>query len=196
MKSTKNIPHIVLASQSPRRIELLTEIGLEFTTDPSEFEEKDIHETPRELAIHNAQGKARDVANRHQDAIVIAADTIGVVGEKILGKPRDRNHAYELISTISGTEHEVITGLCIIDTRSNTELTEAVTTKIFMAPLTEEEIQSYLDSNEWHDKAAAYAIQGKGSLFIEKIEGDYFNVVGLPLYALQQALKKLDIYLI
>jgi len=195
MKKIKPKLKIVLASQSPRRVEILKEIGLNFTTDPSQFTEKENYKNPKALAIHNAQGKAREVALRHKNSIIIAADTIGVIKGQILGKPRDRNHAYELISKIKGTTHEVITGICIIDTMKNREIIKAVSTKIFMAKISEKEIQSYLDSDEWKDKAAAYAIQGRGALFIEKIEGDYFNVVGLPLFTLQQTMKELGVSL-
>lgn len=217
---------LVLASQSPRRIQLLQDLELEFTVDPSQFSEKDDHTTPLELAIHNAEGKAREVASRHSDSIIIAADTIGVINNQPLNKPKDRDDAYRLIKLISGTTHHVITGLHIIKTgpfdaiaqnidsprtdnavagntttSNNTsttgspkilhEISEQVTTEVTMSALTEEEIQSYLNTNDWHDKAAAYAIQGRGAVFVERINGDYFNVVGLPIFTLSRILKQL-----
>ncbi len=214
---------LVLASQSPRRIQLLQDLELEFIVDPSQFSEKDDHTTPLELAIHNAEGKAREVALRHPNSIIIAADTIGVITNQPLNKPKDRDDAYRLIKLISGTTHHVITGLHIIKTGpldataqnigsaspASTdhalagtpnaegapqilhEISEQVTTEVTMSALTEEEIQSYLDTNDWHDKAAAYAIQGRGAVFVEYINGDYFNVVGLPIFTLSRILKQL-----
>ncbi len=182
---------LILASRSPRRIQILTDLGLEFTTAPSAFQELEHAANPEQLVLENAQGKAREVAQRHQNSIIIGVDTIGVTDQNcVLGKPRDRSHAKELIQSIAGTTHRVLSGICLIDTSTNKEISQVVTTTVTMSPLTESELEAYLDSNDWHDKAAAYAIQGRGALFVKSIQGDYFNIVGLPIFTLNLMLKE------
>ena len=190
------MPSIILASQSPRRQELLSNLGIKFITDPSNFSEKPhTGEPPEQLALHNATGKAKDVAQRHPNSIIIGVDTIGHFQGQILEKPVDRQDAHRLISIISGTTHEVISGITVIKTDSNAAptqtLTATVTTEVEMISLTNDEIETYLDTEQWQDKAAAYAIQNQGALFIKSINGDYFNIVGLPLFQLNQMLKTL-----
>lgn len=184
---------IVLASASPRRKELLESIGLDFLTHPSDFHEKDTHLTPEDLALHNAIGKAQDIGRHYRDALVIAADTIVVVGDHCLGKPKNYEDHVRLLRLQSGTTQRVLTAICIMDTKAHKCLTAIETTLITMDRLEEKEIQAYIASGEGEDKAGGYAIQGKGALYIKKIEGDYFNVVGLPLYRLRKMLKKLGI---
>jgi len=187
---------IVLASKSPRRIELLTGLGLKFTAYSPDFEEKTeslAGETPEELVLYNAVGKAQEASRRFKDAIIIGVDTIGVSHGHILGKPTDREDAKRLIRLISGTEHSVISGICVMNSKSKKTLTQTVETKIEMEKIDEKDIEKYVDSGEGDDKAAAYAIQGKGSLFIKGIKGDYFNVVGLPIYTLKKLLKEFQI---
>ena len=192
----KNMKEIVLASKSPRRIELLTGLGLKFTAYSPDFEEKTeslAGETPEELVLYNAVGKAQEASRRFKDAIIIGVDTIGVSHGHILGKPTDREDAKRLIRLISGTEHSVISGICVMNSKSKKTLTQTVETKIEMEKIDEKDIEKYVDSGEGDDKAAAYAIQGKGSLFIKGIKGDYFNVVGLPIYTLKKLLKEFQI---
>jgi septum formation protein len=200
---------IVLASKSPRRIQLLREIGLEFETYSPEFQEK-TGENPSEnasspsddahsISLHNALGKAQEASRRFKDAIIIGVDTVGESHNHILGKPKDREDAKRLIRLISGTTHKVVSGVAIIRThrgKPTKTLTATTETLVTMEKMQEEEIQKYIDSGEGDDKAAAYAIQGKGSLFIKKIEGDYFNVVGLPIYTIKKLLKKFKVQLI
>jgi len=185
---------IILASASPRRVELLEKIGLKFEAEPSNYEE-DMHSElePHEFARKISLEKAEAVASKHESAIVIAADTIIVFGGQILGKPHTENEARKMLETINGKSHSVITGFSIIDTGKNKTLSKSVETKIHVRKLTLAEIDAYVKSKEPLDKAGAYAIQGLGAVIVEKIEGDYFNVVGLPLSALTEALKEFGI---
>jgi len=185
---------IILASASPRRKELLEKIGLRFKVEPSNYEEN-MHSAlePHELAQKISLKKAEAVASKHKNAVVIAADTFIVFGGQILGKPHTEKEAREMLEAISGESHSVITGFSIIDTVTNKRLSKSVETKIHIRILTSAEIDAYVKSKEPLDKAGAYAIQGLGAVFVEKIEGDYFNVIGLPLSALTEALKEFGI---
>jgi len=188
---------IVLASKSPRRIELLKEIGLKFITFSPGFEEqtakRSAKESTKEIATHNAIGKAQEASKHFKNSIIIGVDTVGESHGYILGKPKDREDACRLIRLISGTTHRVVSAVCLINTVSGKTISATSETLVTMEKMDEKEIQSYVDSGEGDDKAAAYAIQGKGSLFIEKIDGDYFNVVGLPIYTLKKLLKEFGI---
>ncbi len=185
---------IILASASPRRKELLERIGLRFEVEPSNYEE-DIYPglEPHELAQKISLAKAESVASQHKNAIVIAADTFIVFGGQILGKPHTEKEARKVLETISGNSHSVITGFSIIDASKNKTLSKSVETKVYIRKLTPAEIDAYVKSKEPLDKAGAYAIQGLGAAIVERIEGDYFNVVGLPLSALTEALKEFGI---
>jgi septum formation protein len=185
---------IILASASPRRKELLEKINLKFEVDASDCEETvDPELEPRETVRQLAIQKAKAVAGRHKNAIIIAADTIGVIGEKILGKPHTKNEARKMLRAISGKCHIVITGFSILDTATNKTVTGTVKTRVYIKKLTAPEIDSYVETGEPLDKAGAYAIQGLGAVIVEKIEGDYYNVMGLPLSALAEALKEFGI---
>jgi septum formation protein len=185
---------IILASASPRRRELLEKIGLKFEIEPSNYEE-DTHsvQEPHEFAQEISLKKAEVVARKHKNAIVIAADTFIVLDGRILGKPHTENEAREMLETINGKSHYVITGFTIIDTEKTKALSRSVETKVYIKKLTLAEIHAYVRSKEPLEKAGAYAIQGLGSVIVEKIEGDFFNVVGLPLSALAEALKEFGI---
>ena len=185
---------IILASASPRRKELLEKIGLRFKVEPSDYEE-DMHSglEPHELAQKISLEKAKVVASKHENATIIAADTFVVFGGQILGKPHTEKEARKMLEAISGKSHSVITGFSIIDTGKNKALSKSVETKIYVRKLTLAEIDAYVKSKEPLGKAGAYAIQGLGAVFVEKIEGDYFNVIGLPLSALTEALKEFGI---
>ncbi|MFH0768115.1 MAG: nucleoside triphosphate pyrophosphatase [Chloroflexota bacterium] len=185
---------IILASASPRRKELLEKIGLRFEVEPSNYVEDMRSEAePHELAKKVSLEKAKVVASKHNDAIVIAADTFGVFRGKILGKPNTEVEAKRMLQTINGKSHLVITGFTIIDTKKNKALSRAVETKVYIRRLTTSEIDAYVESKEPLDKAGGYAIQGLGSVIVEKIEGDYFNVMGLPLSALTESLKEFEV---
>lgn len=191
---------IVLASASPRRMALLQGLNVDFEVMPSGFDEPPFDEgqmTPKEYAIYNATQKARDVAAKFQRenpknaGIVIGMDTVGEHEGQILGKPKDRAHAREMIDFLNGTTHQVITGVCIIDTASGKEIQTHEATKVTFTKMSDEDIEKYLDTDGWNGVAAGYAIQGVGSLFIEKIEGDYFNVVGFPIFRFAQTMKEI-----
>jgi len=185
---------IILASASPRRRELLEQIGLQFRVEPSNFEERggptsEPHELARALSLQ----KARAVAGKHRDAIIIAADTFVVFQGRILGKPHTEAEARRMLRTLSGCGHSVITAFTVMDAESGKTVTRSVGTKVQMKKLTDIEIDSYVRSGEPLGKAGGYAIQGMGAVIVERIEGDYFNVVGLPLSALAQALREFGI---
>jgi septum formation protein len=185
---------IILASSSPRRKEILEKTGLKFKVDESDYEENtDMGFTPQELAKHHSIGKARAVAPQYRNALIISADTIVVLKNRVFGKPRNRKEAKEMLKTLSGKAHTVITGYTIMDTGSGKETTKSVESKVFFKRLTVDEIDTYIRSGEPLDKAGAYGVQGLGALIVKRIEGDFFNVMGLPLNALAESLKKFNI---
>ncbi len=185
---------IILASSSPRRKELLEKIGLKFEVDASDCsEEIDPALEPDELVHRISLAKAKSVTSRHKDTIIIAADTIGVIGKKLLGKPHTADEARKMLAQISGKSHEVITGFTVLDTASNKVFSGTVNTKVYIKKLTGQEIAAYVRTGEPLDKAGAYGIQGLGAVIVEKIEGDYYNVMGLPLNALTNALKEFGV---
>jgi len=188
---------IILASASPRRKELLKKIGLKFKVEPSNYEENISRELePHELAKSLSWEKARLVAQNHKNALVITADTFIVFEGKILGKPHTKTEAKEMLETINGKPHSVITGFTIIDTSNSKTVSKAVETKVYLRKLSSTEIDAYVKSKEPLDKAGAYAIQGLGSVIVEKIEGDYFNVIGLPLSVLTESLKEFGVHIL
>ncbi len=185
---------IVLASASPRRKELLELLGLRFEVEPSNYDEETVsgsepHEMVRELSL----GKARAAAAKHRDAFIIGADTIVVLGNKVMGKPHTASEAKKMLHTLNGKVHAVITGFTILDTETGKVLSRSVETKVHIRKLTPEEIDNYVRTKEPLDKAGGYAIQGLGAVLVERIEGDYFNVVGLPLSALAEGLKEFGV---
>jgi septum formation protein len=185
---------IVLASASPRRKEILEITGLKFSVCVSDYEEDlSLKFNPRELARFLSRKKAETVARKYKDAIIIAADTFIVFKNRLLGKPHVDREAEKMLKMLNGRVHSVITGFTIIDTGSGKTLSRSIETKVYFKKLSLEEIRAYVRSKEPLDKAGAYAIQGLGAVFIEKIEGDYFNVVGLPLCALSEALRKFGV---
>lgn len=187
------IPPLVLASASPRRKMLLEQLGLPFTIRASEIEE-DLQQPlpPDQLAETLALQKAQNVANSFdQDALVIGADTIVVDEQGILGKPRDEADAYRMLSRLSGQTHRVITGLAVISIfHPERTLVKHETTHVTFAHLSKQDIQWYIHIREPLDKAGAYAIQGKGMAFVERIQGCYYNVVGLPVFLLLRMLEE------
>jgi len=192
-----NGARLILASASPRRIELLKMLGCKFQIMPSKVEEKI---NPCLSPIQNVKRlsclKALDIASKISDGIVIAADTMVVLGKTILGKPKNKKEAYKMLKNLSGKTHQVITGLAVTDGKTKRMLQDFVITKVKFRKLNKNLIDKYIASSEPLDKAGAYGIQGKGALLVESIKGDYFNVVGLPLNALNQLLEKFGINLI
>jgi septum formation protein len=187
-------PQIILASASPRREQLLREMGIHFVVvRPDGVEEQLGGAAPDVLAMQNAQRKARAVAGRHPDSLVIGADTIVVLDGHIFGKPRDRQDAARMLGQLAGRRHEVVTGVCLIHRALDTELTFADTTRVWMRPLACPQIADYLDKIDPLDKAGAYAIQEHGDGIVERIDGSRNNVVGLPTERLQATLERLGI---
>jgi septum formation protein len=185
---------IVLASASNRRKELLEKIGLQFTVDPSDYpEDASLKLKPRDRAKQISLDKARTVAARHSNAIIISADTFIVSQGQVMGKPHSTNEARKMLKALSGRSHVTMTGLTILNTPNGKTISRVIETRIYMRKLSEREIDSYVSSSEPLDKAGAYAIQGLGAVLIDKIKGDYYNVVGLPLSALVQALKSFGV---
>jgi septum formation protein len=185
---------IVLASASPRRKELLEKIGLTFKVDPSDSNENlRLDLKPEGMAKAISLEKALKIAPKYADAIIIAADTFGIFRGKIIGKPSSPDEARKILSAMSGKSHRVITGYTVLDTLSKKVTTHSVETRVYFKNLTPEEIDNYIRSGEPLDKAGAYGIQGLGSVIVEKIIGDYYNVMGLPLSALVESLKKFGI---
>ena len=181
---------LYLASKSPRRQELLQMITSDFTVISSAFDESTVPEdNPVEYVKTLAYGKAADTDPRYAaDGIVIGCDTVVVSPQgKIFGKPKDAKDAANMLRTLSGNTHSVITGVCLYTAQK--QYTFSVTSLVTFYPLSEQEIAEYLACGEFTDKAGAYGIQGKGGLLCEKIDGDYFNIVGLPVAALSRALK-------
>lgn len=188
---------IILASASPRRKELLELTGLKFEVEPSNYEENiESDLAPREIALRISLEKAKIVANKHKNVLVIAADTFILFDGRRLGKPHMENEARKMLEILNGKSHSVITGLTIIDTDNSKVLSRSVETKVYLRKLTPSEIDHYIKSTEPLDKAGAYAIQGLGAVIVEKIEGDYFNAVGLPLSTLTEALKEFGIHVL
>ena len=170
---------IVLASASPRRRELLEQLGVPFEVHVSGLEEQPWPgEKPANYALRNSSDKARAVAALRPGRVVLAADTIVVQGDHILEKPVDAAHAFEMLKRLSGAEHEVITGICLL--KGAREIGDAVITRVWFRAMTDGEIRSYVATGEPMDKAGAYGIQGGAAAFVDRIEGSYTNVVGLP----------------
>jgi septum formation protein len=186
-----------LASASPRRRELLEKIGLVFKVDPSDYPE-DLNSIlkPEELVMKISQNKARAVASKYPDALIIAGDTVGVIGKHIVGKPHTGPEAIAMLKFLSGRSHRVITGLSVMDSKSGKIVSRTVQTRVYFRKLTESEVRRYVATGEPLDKAGAYAIQGLGSLLVEKINGDYYNVMGLPLNVLSQILQEFAVKLL
>jgi septum formation protein len=180
--------NLILASRSPRRVELLRLITDQFEPMPSHFDESTIILTqPNELVKALGYHKAKVIFEEHRDATVIGCDTVVSLDGEIFGIPTDKAHAVEMLQKLSGRTHLVSTGVCIL---SKNEVCQfVVETKVTFYALTEAEIEAYCNTKEPFDKAGAYGIQGKASLFVESIEGDYFSVMGFPVAKINRALQ-------
>jgi len=181
---------LILASASPRRSQLLRNAGTTFTVDPAHVPEQSL---PGEAPLHYAQRLARDKAcavfARHPDDVVLGADTIVVADEHLLEKPQDDADAARMLRLLSGRTHQVITGVCLVAV--GFEQTEVEITEVRFSPLSDAEIAEYVATHEPMDKAGAYAIQGKASRWVERIDGCYFNVVGLPVARVYRMMRRL-----
>lgn len=188
---------IILASASPRRQELLHLIGLDFKVIPSSFDESSVGECPpEEHVMATASGKALDVSRLLSDGVIIGADTIVAVDDGILGKPQDESDAKRMLMLLSGRSHFVYTGLSVLVLKAGEEimhLKDYVSTEVIFGYLPEPLIDAYVATGEPMDKAGAYGIQERGSVLVEGIVGDYFNVVGLPVYKLSRMLMSVGV---
>ena len=188
---------IILASASPRRRELLEQAGYEFEIQISHKEENYASVTPEEIVKELALLKARDIAeqNETKDLIIIGADTVVAHRGTILGKPKSKEDAFDMIKGFQGDKHQVYTGVAILGYDADgkeTLVNHAVKTDVYVNPMKDEEIRRYIESDNVMDKAGSYGIQSGFAIYIEKIEGDYFNVVGLPISYIYQEIKKLS----
>lgn len=178
---------ILLASGSPRRRELLTQIGAEFTVEPSAAKEIK-NGLPSVVVKENALLKAKNAAAKHKNTWVLGADTVVALDGKVYGKPVDKNNAISMLHALSGRTHEVYTGIALV--YNDKIWQDFAMTGVEISSMTDKEIKTYLKRGEPMDKAGAYAIQGKFAVFVKKIEGSYSNVVGLPLSKLYELCKK------
>lgn len=183
--------NIILASASPRRKEILENTKLKFDIIKSDIDEIILEkEAPIQAVMRLAFEKSMDIASKNEDDLIIAADTVVVLDENILGKPKDKEEAYNMIRSLSGRTHEVITGISLVNLGLSKKIIDYVVSTVKFKELSDEDIKDYIHTNESLDKAGAYGIQGYGAMLVEKIEGDYFNIVGLPISKLRDLLKK------
>ncbi len=177
---------IILASASPRRKELLEQIGVTFEIVKAEGEEVITSAIPEEVVKKLSIQKAREVAKRCEGTVIIGADTVVAAGGKILGKPKDPADAMRMLALLQGKEHQVITGVAVLLTESGKVISFVETTTVHVFPMTRTQMEQYIASGEPMDKAGAYGIQGRFAAYVSGIEGDYNNVVGLPVGRLYQ----------
>jgi septum formation protein len=177
---SQEIPRLILASQSPRRAELLQRLGLNFEVRPAEIDESYVdHEMPADHAERLAREKAASIALQRPDALVVGSDTIVVLGNRVLGKPTSREHAVEMLLQLTAREHEVFTGIAVAQGERIESGLERV--RVRFRNLTRAQCERYVETGEPMDKAGAYGIQGFGSAIVEAIEGDFYAVMGLPI---------------
>lgn len=180
---------LILASASPRRRELLSQIGVAYMVSPSHYEEQaPKKKDPAKFVMAQAVGKARDVAAQYPGQWVLGADTVVALGEDILGKPKHEKDAIRMLHELSGHKHSVFTGIALV--RDKKTYTKVVETKVWFRKLKDAEIERYIATQEPFDKAGSYGIQGKAACFVDKINGSYSNVVGLPLSQVYTLLQK------
>jgi septum formation protein len=180
---------LVLASTSPRRRQLLRAAGFSFQVRPSRYHEGTAHWPAGSFAKRSALAKAREVAEQtHGPAVVVAADTVVVQGRRVFGKPKSRAQARAMLNALSGRDHEVLTGVAVIRRPDRKMIAWVERTRVRMRLIGEAELNAYLASGEWQDKAGAYGIQGRAGAFVMAVRGCYFNVVGLPLGRLAEVL--------
>lgn len=189
-----DILKFILASASERRKELLSRIVKDFEVRVSDFDEESVHvnEDIEEYVKILSEGKAKSVAlNYGSDSIIIGADTIVVIDNKVLGKPKDKNDAFRMLKSLSNNVHRVYSGVTVINNSTKVIKSECLYTEVYFSELSDEEIWKYIDTGECLDKAGAYGIQGFGGVFVKSINGCYYNVVGLPLNLLNKMIKEI-----
>ncbi|WP_282192592.1 Maf family protein [Romboutsia ilealis] len=183
--------NIILASASPRRKEILENASVKFEVMASCIEELTLDgESPCQMVMRLAFEKGMDIASRKKSDLIISADTIVVIDNTVLGKPENEIEARKMITSLSGRTHQVITGISLINLDNNKKIIDYVISNVKFKNLSEEDINDYIRTKESLDKAGAYGIQGYGALLVDEIQGDYFNIVGLPISRLSDLLKK------
>ena len=183
---------VILASASPRRIELIKKITDDFTVIPSCADESIDNKVPVEdIPIILSSRKALSIAKDNTDSVVIGCDTVVIANNEVLGKPKDKDDARRMIKALSGISHKVITGVTVI--KNDTLISFAETTEVKFRPIEEEEIEEYISGDEPYDKAGGYAVQGIAGKFVEELIGDYYNVVGFPVNKIRQTLQNIGI---
>ncbi len=195
------LPKLILASGSPRRAEILSSVGWEFEKRVADIDETEfLNEKPADYVQRLAREKAEAVAAHYENALVLGADTIVVIDGKIIGKPKDLADARRMLKLLSGRWHEVLTGVAILKVQSSKSKVQSLKTvvgiqrtRVKFAELSDVEIEFLVEKGEPLDKAGAYAVQAQAALFIEEIEGDYWNVVGLPINLVYQFSEKLKV---
>jgi len=193
MKKIKS-KKIILASTSPRRKELFEKLRLPFTIEAADYEEDmTLNMSPLNLVKTLSRGKAMAVAKKHQNGIVIGADTFVVFNNHLLGKPKSKIEARKMLEKLSGKRVDILTGLTIIDISSKKKVSVTDVIKVYIKKLSKREINNYIASGEPMDKAGAFAIQGLGAVFIKKVEGDFMCAMGLPLFTLAKELKNFGV---
>ena len=181
---------IILASASPRRKTILSQIGIQFTIMKSNtVEDFSLNLPPEAFCEHWAREKAKDIAKNHPNSLIIGADTIVVLDKKILGKPQNRNQSISMLRSLSGRTHEVLTGVSFIHLDSNFDITFNESTLVSFVTLTDNDILNYIDTYKPYDKAGSYGIQDRFSIHINKITGCYYNVMGFPISTFHRKLK-------
>lgn len=183
---------LILASASPRRRDLLLQLGWQFTVQPSSFEEATTASEPQSFVLYNALGKAREVATHFSRGMVLGADTVVVHEGELLGKPKDKVDAVRMLRALANDWHDVFTAVVLIDCASGRELSDVVATRVHMRQITAKELACYVQTEEPYDKAGAYGIQGQAAMFVDRIDGCYFNVVGLPLSRVAELKQQLE----
>ena len=183
------LPKLILASGSPRRSEILTSVGWEFTRHVADIDETELDgESPEDYVVRLAREKAEAVAVNYADAIVLGADTTVVIDGQILGKPVDLTDARRMLKTLAGNWHDVLTGIAIV--RDGNTVSDLQRTRVKFATMSDDEISFLAERGDPLDKAGAYAVQAQAALFIQGIEGDYWNVVGLPVKLVYELVMK------
>ena len=188
---------LILATASPRRRQILQQAGIDFITVVSGFNEPDFQDNtmPEKYVMKCARGKAESVSSDFEEAVVIGADTIVVSNNRVLGKPADITEAFDYMKLLSGCEHDVYTGICIVDVMSGQKAVGYEKTSVLFRDLSDREISQYIHAINPLDKAGAYAIQGPGSMVVESIRGCYYNVVGLPVARIEKMMVSLNLSL-
>ena len=182
--------NIILASGSPRRREILANTNAKFDVLTSDVDERIFKfEEPTQLVLRLAFKKCMDIAINNPESLVIGADTIVVLDNEILGKPKNEDEAFDMLSKLSNREHQVITGMSIVNMENNKQIVDYTISNVKFKNLTDQDIRDYISTGECLDKAGSYGIQGYGALLVKEIQGDYFNIVGLPISKLSDILK-------